>query len=409
MSARLIVGLAAATALGVLVFAVSEAAMASTSGDAPTLYAAFAASVLAAAAVGWWLRRAHRRLPSLRWTILVVAVAAVVVVTAVVAVSTSAMFLAPAELRLVLAALLLGAGLGVMIAISVTGPLTSDLRDLAAAARRVADGDLTVRTAVHRADEVGTLAGSLDRMVERLARLQDQRDRDELARRHLLTSIGHDLRTPLGSLQAAIEALEDGVAPDPARYLRAMAGDVASLRGMVDDLFVLTQLDAGALQLDRLPIDLAELVDGAVETIGPLAAKHDVALVATTVGSSALVLADPRAVDRVLRNLLDNAVRHAPPGTTVDVEVTDEDGEATVRVHDAGDGFPGEFTERAFERFSRADAARVRQGGGAGLGLAIAKELVEAHGGRIWIGEGPGATVGFTIAANGGARRGATS
>jgi nitrogen fixation/metabolism regulation signal transduction histidine kinase len=116
----------------------------------------------------------------------------------VVAASTSAMFLAPADLRLVLTALLLGAGLGVILAISVTGPLIADLRQLAAAAARVADGDLTVRTQVIRNDEVGHLAVSLDLMVAQLAALDQHRAAGEAARRRLLTSIGHDLRTPLG-------------------------------------------------------------------------------------------------------------------------------------------------------------------------------------------------------------------
>ncbi len=402
MTGRLVLWAVAATVLGGLVIVVSEAAMASTSGDPATLYGVFLVSVVAAAFLAWWLRRTHRRLTSLRWTMLVVATAAVVVVTAVVAASTSAMFLAVAELRLVLAALLLGAGLGALLSISVAGPLTADLRALAAAARRVADGDLGVRSGVDRADEVGELARSLDRMVAQLARLEEQRVRDEVARRHLLTSIGHDLRTPLASLQAAIEALEDGVAPDPPRYLRAMAGDVASLRDMISDLFMLTELDAGALPLEPLPVDLGELADGAAEAIRPLAAQRDVEVVATTAGSPSAVVADARALDRVLRNLLDNAVRHAPAGGTVRVEVGDagEGEEVLVIVRDDGPGFPDGFAQRAFERFARADVARERDGGGAGLGLAIAKELVEAHGGRIWIGDGPGATVGFAIPAD---------
>jgi two-component system, OmpR family, sensor histidine kinase BaeS len=235
-----------------------------------------AGSLVAAALVGWGLTRIHRRLPSLRWTILVVATAAVVVASAVVAASTNAMLLSGAELRLVLAALLLGAALGVVLAVSVTGPLTSDLRQLAEAAELVANGDLEVRTQIDRHDEVGALANSLDRMVEQLAHLEAQRIRGEAARRRLLTSIGHDLRTPLASLQAAIEALEDGVAPDPQRYLRSMASDVHLFGSMVDDLFVLARLDAGELPLDRLPIELGELVDGAAEAVAPLAAKHDV-------------------------------------------------------------------------------------------------------------------------------------
>lgn len=388
-----LVGVAALT---VLVLVVSEAAMAASAADRPSLYAVLAGSVLAAAFVGWGLTRVHRRLPSLRWTILVVAIAAVVVASAVVAASTNAMLLAPAELRLVLAALLLGAGLGVILAVSVTGPLTADLRQLADAAQRVADGDLRVRTGIARRDEVGEVARSLDRMVEQLAQLERQRARGEAARRQLLTSIGHDLRTPLASLQAAIEALEDGVAPDPDRYLRSMGTDVSLLGSMVEDLFVLAQLDAGEMPLERLPIDLGEVVDGAAEAVAPLAAKHHVEVV-VRIDGGVPVVADAQAIDRVLRNLLDNAIRHAPRGSAVEVATGAADGMATVRVHDGGPGFPPEFVDRAFDRFSRADGARERRGGGAGLGLAIAKQLIEAHAGAIRIEPGPGATVLFWL------------
>ncbi len=379
-----------------LVLIVSEAGMQVESDDRFLLYGVFAASVALAGTIGWGLTRLHRRLPSLRWTILVVAVAAVAVTGGVVAASAGAMFLAPADLRVVLAALFLGTGLGVIVAVGVTGPLTTDLRTLADAARRVAEGDLTVRTEVQRGDEVGELAASVDRMVGQLARLEDQRERGEAARRHLLAAIGHDLRTPLASMQAAIEAIEDGVAPDPDRYLRSMRGDIDRLRGMVDDLFVLSRLEAGEQPLDTMPVDLAEVAEGAVEAVAPLAARHGIEVRLTT-DATDLITGDPLALDRVLRNLLDNAIRHAPPASTIEVSVREHDGATTVRVHDEGPGFPPGFVAQAFEQFSRADPARERPGGGAGLGLAISRELISAHGGRIWIEPSAGAELAFSL------------
>jgi signal transduction histidine kinase len=366
--------------------------------DATMLLGVVLASVLAAGVLGLGLRWAHRRIGSLRWTLLLMPVAAVAVATAVVAASTRAMVLTEAESQLVLVALLFGAVLGVGLAVAVSGPLIADLRELAGTARRVAAGDLVVGPGPTRRDEVGALAASLEDMVRQLAALEAQRERDGRARAELFTAIGHDLRTPLASLQAAVEALQDGVASDPDRYLRAMATDVTSLRALVDDLFVLTRLDAGAFELDRVAIDLSELADGAVEAVAALAARRDVEVVVTPDGGPATVDADPRALDRVLRNLLDNAIRHAPAGSVVRVSVLTDGTEATVRVHDDGAGFPDGFAGQAFEPFSRADAARARDGSGAGLGLAIARELVVAHGGRIWIDDGPGATVGFALA-----------
>jgi two-component system, OmpR family, sensor histidine kinase BaeS len=388
---------AAAVVVG-LALLVSELAMRPSAPDRLVLYGLFAALSVVAALAGLWLTVAHRRLPSLRWTILVVASAAVVVAGAVVGASALAMFLSVHDLRLVLAALAFGVGLGVLLAAAVAGPLTSDLRELALTAQRVAEGDLGVRTGIDRADEVGRLARSLDAMVARLAHLQAQRDRGDASRRELLASISHDLRTPLGTLQAAIEALEDGVAEDPDRYLRSMASDVELLRGMVDDLFVLARLEAGELRLDRMPVDLAEVADSAVESMAAVAARKNVT-VRLESGGLPDVLGDPQALARVLRNLVDNAIRHAPADSTVQVHLEGAGDAAVVRVLDDGPGFPEPFRAHAFDPFSRADAARERSSGGAGLGLAIARGLVEAHAGSIWIEPGSGGRVGVQLPA----------
>ncbi|WP_052666772.1 sensor histidine kinase [Nitriliruptor alkaliphilus] len=209
----------------------------------------------------------------------------------------------------------------------------------------------------------------------------------------MLLAVGHDLRTPLATLQAAVEALQDGLAADPDRYLRAMATHLKLLRGMVDDLLVLTGLEAGEVRPEHIPLYLAA---GAAEVLTPVAARQQVTIELETKGA-APVHGDAMALDRVLRNLLDNAVRHAPPGRTITLQLATDSGAGGVRVHDDGPGFPTAFVERAFDRFSRADEARERDGGGAGLGLAIARELIEAHGGNIWIEPGPGATVAFRV------------
>ena len=376
----------------------SEAAMQPTPRERFTLYTLVTVAALLAGLVCWWLLRSHRRLRSLRWTVLVVALTAVALAAVVVGASAVTMFLSPADVRFVLGALALGSGLGALVAFGVTGPLTQDLRQVADAARRVADGDLQVTTGIERRDEVGELARSVDRMVERLSELEVQREQGQAARRRLLASIGHDLRTPLASVRAALEAIQDGVASDPDRYLAAMATDVDLLGRMVDDLFVLARLDAGDLRLDRFAIDLTEIVDGAVEAATPVAENAEVSLHLQADGSI-MANADPLALNRVTRNLIDNAIRHAPRGGTVTVSAGSVDGVAEVRVQDDGPGFPPGFAEIAFDRFSRPDSARERQAGGAGLGLAIAKELIEAHGGQIWIAEGPGASVVFQLPA----------
>lgn len=375
---------------------VSEAAMEPDGAERAVLYGLFAGVSAVAAVAGWTLTSLHRRFRSLRWTLVGVGVAAVAATAAVVGAAALAMFLSVHDLLLVSAALVFGVGLGIVLAVAVAGPLTADLRALTAAAQAVAAGDLTVRTDVRRADELGGLASSIDAMVARLATLEDERERDEAARRELLAAISHDLRTPLAALQAAIEALQDDVGGDPEHYLRSMATEVSLLHSMVEDLFVLARLQAGELQLERMAVDLTELADDAVESMASIAAKRNVAL---HLDAPALVLidGDPQALARVLRNLVDNAIAHAPARTTVQVGISSVDQHPTVRVEDEGPGFPTDFADRAFDPFTRTDDARNRNTGGAGLGLAIARGLVWAHHGHIWVEPGTGGRIVFTL------------
>jgi two-component system sensor histidine kinase BaeS len=212
----------------------------------------------------------------------------------------------------------------------------------------------------------------------------------------LLASISHDLRTPLASMQAAVEALQDGLAPDPAAYLRGLSHDLDYLRRLVDDLFLLARLDAGRLELSPTEVDLAELADEAVEAVAPVAASHSVRVRVEGPGRVGVV-ADPAAMGRVFRNLLSNAVRHSPRDGEVKVQLSLNGSTVEALVADQGTGFEENPPARAFERFARSDASRSRDSGGNGLGLAIAKGIVEAHGGSIAIESGPGGRVRFTI------------
>lgn len=219
----------------------------------------------------------------------------------------------------------------------------------------------------------------------------------------MFTSIGHDLRTPLAALRAAVEALADGVAPDPPRYLAAMARDVAALSALIDDLFLLARIESGTLGSDREHVDLTELAGDAVESLEPAAAARQVTL-RLLADRAVPVRGNPTALGRVIRNLVDNAIRHAPVGSVVDVEVcvpSGPEGSAVVRVTDQGDGFGTAFAPRAFDRFTRSDPSRARTSGGAGLGLAIARGIVEAHGGSIRIEPAAGGCVAFALPTTG--------
>lgn len=380
--------LALVVAIVAAVLLVTEAAMQPTDADRALLvgiYGAIAAVTVVAYLV---VIRVNRRVGSLRLQFNVVSVAAVAVAALAVVLAAQSMFLSDHDRNLVLVALLLGAGLGIALALAVGGSLASDMQRIARAVERVRSGDLDARTGVDRADEVGDVAGALDAMTARLAATETERSA-------LLAAIGHDLRTPLSSLQASVEALEDGIATDPARHLQGMASDVRHLRRLVDDLFLFSRLEAGTFVLAPEPVDVAELVEETIAAVEALAAGRDVRVRFDAPGPLQ-VEADPVGVARVLRNLLDNAIRHSPGGGTVEVGLRRLDGGVRFEVRDEGPGFPDDLRERAFDRFVRGDEARGRDAG-AGLGLAIARGIVEAHGGSIAIGRGPGGSVAVSL------------
>jgi signal transduction histidine kinase len=246
------------------------------------------------------------------------------------------------------------------------------VRRVSDASRRLAAGDLAARAPVDGAVEIAQLAESFNTMAVSIEQLFD-------ARRELVAWASHDLRTPIASLRAMVEAIEDGLV-EPEHYLPTLRQQVTTLSQLVDDLFELARIDAG-LVLELRPTSLAALVDSAVRLLQPEAANRNVELVARVEGTVAARVA-PEKIERVLCNLLANALRHTPGAGSVSVSVDRAGDEVVIRVEDTGEGLPPGVPERMFERFWRGDGARSANG--AGLGLAIARGLVEAHGGRIW-------------------------
>ena len=368
-----------------------------SSAERAQLLIVFAVMAASIAVLAGLLARRLPRLRSLRVAVIALAVAAAVVVGVAAAVSARLMFLSVHDLNLLLVALGFGVGLGVVLAVAIADPLAGDLRKIRDTADRVAAGDLEARTGVDRPDEVGAAAGAIDGMVAQLAEVEQERIRSEQSRRNFLAALGHDLRTPLAAMRATVEALEDGLAPDPARYLRAMQSDLDAMNHLVDDLFLLATIEAGKLEVTREPVDLAELADDSIEALQPMAGRKAVRLRLEADGS-VTVLGGPAALGRVIRNLVDNAIRYAPADTDVVVRVSNGAG-ALVEVEDAGPGFPPDLLDSAFEGFVTGDPARARAAGGAGLGLAIAHGVVTAHGGEIWAAPGPGGHVAFRLPA----------
>jgi two-component system sensor histidine kinase BaeS len=307
------------------------------------------------------------------------------VAVVMIAIAAQSMFINEHDQRLlmwVLVPAVLGAAL---VAMMMARPVARDASKICEAAMRVADGDLSARTGVVRSDELGEAAAMFDLMVDRL-------DSIERERAVMLSSISHDLRTPLAALRASVEAIRDGVAPDPDAYLSGMERQIKALASLVDDLQLHSRIVSGTYAMTRARLDLTELADEAMETVRPLAETRRVALLLEA-DRRVSIEADGSQLARVIRNLLENAIRHAPEGSVVLVQIASTPQSATLRVVDQGEGFPADFRDRAFEPFTRADPARDLGTGTAGLGLSIARGIVTAHGGTIDLADGPGGVV----------------
>jgi len=265
------------------------------------------------------------------------------------------------------------------------------LAGLRATSARLAAGDLGARAPESGPRELRELGAAFNDMAAGLERLFD-------ARRELVAWASHDLRTPLASLQAITEALEDGLVR-PEEYVSAIRAQTQLLSRLVEDLFELATIDAGALTLELCEAPLTDLVENCLSALEAEARTQNVRLAARVNPAAPPVRIAPDKIERVLLNLLANAVRHSPPHGAVSVLVEPVSDHVVVAVEDSGDGLAPDASQRMFERFWRADGSRTRASGGAGLGLAIAQGLVLAHGGRIWAENrrGGGARVAFTL------------
>jgi len=269
--------------------------------------------------------------------------------------------------------------------------ITTPVRKLTHAAENVAAGDLSGRVEIQSGDEIGQLALAFNRMADNLAQA------DEL-RRRMTADIAHELRTPLSIIRGQVEAIQDGIFPPDAEHLAPIHDETMLLNRLVEDLRTLALAEAGQLPLQKTEVDPAALVERVVAKFHPLTAAKSVTLQVDVPPELALTLMDSQRIEQVLTNLLANAIRHTPAGGTVSVSAR-SDQDLVVEVSDTGAGIAPADLPHVFDRFWRGDKSRARDRGGAGLGLAIARQLVEAHNGRIWVESEPnvGSTFGFVL------------
>jgi signal transduction histidine kinase len=330
-----------AAAFGALTAAAAAAAfigtefvMAPSGGEQNRLISMYAAIAAAVFVVGLSLAVLTRR--SLNRRILAVSIAGPLVVGLTTIWGAASMFTSSHDAQFVVILTALATALAALLVNLLSSPLLRDLSRISEVAKILGEGDLSARTGIDRSDE---LAYTFDSMANKIEQAASERKRLEDERQFMLSSLSHDARTPLTAIRAAVEALQDGMAPDPVRYLESIEHDLRSIEAIVEDLFVIGKLDADQLSLPIEELDLAEVAEIAVRAIKPLALKYD------------------------------------------------------------GPGFDADFVDRAFQQLERADAARTRAHGGAGLGLAVVRGLAEAQGGRVWADAGPGGRVTFELPA----------
>jgi signal transduction histidine kinase len=270
------------------------------------------------------------------------------------------------------------------------GPLARRIEELRRGTARLAAGDLDTEVPADGHDELAMLAGDFNRMARELREAAAREREMDKARRDLVAAVSHDLRTPIASARALIEAVADGVTGDAemeARYLASARGEIEKLGRLVDDLFELSRIDAGMLRLELEEASLRDLISDTLSSFKPRAEDKGVSIIGEVSDGVDPVLASPPRLQRVLDNLLGNALRHTPPGGEIHLRVEPGDGVARVEVSDTGEGIAREDLPYVFDRSFRGERSRASGGddSGAGLGLAIARGLIEAHGGEIGV------------------------
>jgi signal transduction histidine kinase len=353
--------------------------------------------------------RLVRWLRSLRWALLVAMILTVGLIFLNVWVTARLMFISEYDLKITTALFVLGGLIALVFGFLVSGAITDGIREMARGAEQIAKGDFTTRLPVHGNDELAHLAKTFNWMAANLQEMDEQKRVLEQTRRNLIAWASHDLRTPLTAIRAMVEAMNDGVVADPAtmkRYLGNMQGEIHNLSHLIDNLFELAQLDAGHLQLQFEAGSLHDLISDTLGSMTLRAQQSQIALRGDVDPRIDPVHMAADKVQRVLNNLLDNALRYTPAGGEVSLRAVKDGDYARVSVRNFAPNMPLPDASQIFIRFYRQEQSRAQtQDGyrGAGLGLAITRGFVEAHGGKIWVESQPqeGITFTFTLPRNG--------
>jgi signal transduction histidine kinase len=365
---------------------------------------AIAAISISGAYIAYRLRLV-RWLRSLRWALLVIMILTVALIFLNVWVTAHLMFISEYDLGVTGLLLIFAGAIAVIFGFFVSSAITESIREMAKAAEQVAQGKLDTRLEVRGNDELAEFATTFNWMATSLQEVDEQKRKLDQERRDLIAYASHDLRTPVTSIRAMIEAMIDGVVTDPQttdRYLHNMESEIAHLTRLIDNLFELAQFDAGHVKLDYQMASLRDLISDTLGSMSVRAQQQGIELTGEVDPGVDMLYIAPDKVQRVLSNLLDNALRYTPQGGKVSLKATLEPNDVKVIVLNSGTGMANLDLSQVFTRFYREEKSRAQSKDGhrgAGLGLAITRGFVEAHGGKIWAESDPvkGVTFTFTL------------
>ena len=390
------------SALTVVVFLMRLIMQASYEEIATLVVTLSATSFLSLGAGYFLVRRGWAHFSSLHGTLILTYLWSAIVVLVNVGVMLSQMYFSQHDFILSGVLLLFAGIISITFGIFVSANVKDGLDQLEGAARQISEGNLEERVMIQGKDEVARLGVVFNNMAGQLQAAEKEREELEKMRRDLVAWTSHDLRTPLTSIRAIIEALHDGLVDDEEsvqRYYKTIRSDIISLNTLIDDLFELAQLDAGGLLMEKSRHSLRDIISDSLESFRALATQRHIELRGDVQsGLDSVPLNTPKIV-RVINNLLSNALRYTPTDGKVTVRSWRTDTHAMVAVEDSGAGFKSEDLSRVFEQFYRGEEARSRSTGGAGLGLAIARGIVTGHDGDVWAENSTdgGAIVGFKL------------
>ncbi len=297
------------------------------------------------------------------------------------------MFVSSKDAALVAVIVALAGVAGVVAARRLANALAAEVATVRDGLVAVGGGEREIGLQPRGPDELRELAAAANVMIERLAAEELARDQSDTSRRHLVAAASHDLRTPITSLRLLAEAIDDELVVGEQRreYVQRMLTHIEALSALIDDLFELSRLEAGDITWSLEQVALGTLVNETVDAMRVHADVKRVIVTADLPTQLALARANPEKLQRVLFNLIQNAIRHSPADGSVVVRAETMHDVVEVEVENAGDSIPAEDRERVFDAFYRGSADPARSGGNAGLGLAVARAIVEAHGGKIWL------------------------